>query len=547
MAQEAGVDRRVQGEEALARCDWPAAKAAFEAALAKAPDDPRALDGLGMALFWLGDERTARQLRERAYVEHRRRGDVRRAAAAAYFVSSEYRISGENAAAARGWLARAERVLEDVGLCSEHGWIELERAKSAADPTDAEQHARRALEIARELRDADLEITALAQLGVRLVALGRWEDGMALLDEAMAAAMGGEAGDALAICDTCCQTLVACDQIADLRRASEWCRVVVEFTERRNFTPVYAWCRAIFAGVLTATGEWERAERELVHSLRTYDSVGGIGSRTLALARLSELRLRQGRPEEVERLLAGCEGHPLALVPVARLRLLRGDVGTAAALVERRLAALPADAPASAPLLPLLVDIRLAQGDHDGAAEAARRLDELAASLRRDNLRAQAEVAAADVGDEERAVTHLEAALELFVELGMPFEASEVRLRLARAFAAAGSELAVEEARHALAAFERLGAVGKADEAAALLRSLGASGRTAARREGELTQREHEVLRLLGEGLSNAEIARRLVISEKTAGHHVSRIFRKLGLRNRAEAAAYALRLFTGD
>jgi DNA-binding NarL/FixJ family response regulator len=50
------------------------------------------------------------------------------------------------------------------------------------------------------------------------------------------------------------------------------------------------------------------------------------------------------------------------------------------------------------------------------------------------------------------------------------------------------------------------------------------------------------VLRLLGEGLTNAQIAERLVISPKTAEHHVARVFRKLGVRTRAEAAAYAAR-----
>lgn len=244
-------------------------------------------------------------------------------------------------------------------------------------------------------------------------------------------------------------------------------------------------------------------------------------------------------------MLEGCEEHPLALVPVARLRLLRGEPATAAAMLERRLEALAADAPGSAPLLPLLVEVRLAQGDADGAAAAAERLVGLADHLRRDNLRALGQLVSADVAlarSERRAPAHLEAALDLFAALGMPFEQAEARLRLAKIFVQERRELAVEEARHALKAFERLGAARKADEAASLLRSLGAPGRSAARQEGELTGREREVLALLAEGLSNAEIAGRLVISEKTAGHHVGHIFRKLGLRNRAEATAYALR-----
>jgi DNA-binding NarL/FixJ family response regulator len=74
-----------------------------------------------------------------------------------------------------------------------------------------------------------------------------------------------------------------------------------------------------------------------------------------------------------------------------------------------------------------------------------------------------------------------------------------------------------------------------------VLRELGDPQGRRPRTVGELTAREEEVLGLIALGMSNAGIARTLVISEKTAGHHVSRILTKLGVRNRAEAAAYSV------
>ena len=106
--------------------------------------------------------------------------------------------------------------------------------------------------------------------------------------------------------------------------------------------------------------------------------------------------------------------------------------------------------------------------------------------------------------------------------------------------------MAGPEARAALSAFEDLGASREADAAAALLRQLGVrAARIGPKNIGRLTKREQEVLAMLGDGLSNPEIAERLFLSRRTVEHHVARILSKLGLRGRAEAAALVARSTT--
>jgi DNA-binding NarL/FixJ family response regulator len=129
----------------------------------------------------------------------------------------------------------------------------------------------------------------------------------------------------------------------------------------------------------------------------------------------------------------------------------------------------------------------------------------------------------------------------------MPIEVAHSRLELANALVTERPEVAMAEARAALEVFDRLQAARHADAATAVLRSLGVRATTTRRGSGLLTNRETEVLELLGHGLSNPEIADRLYISRKTVEHHVGNILSKLGLRSRGEAAAYATRSKPGS
>jgi DNA-binding NarL/FixJ family response regulator len=132
-----------------------------------------------------------------------------------------------------------------------------------------------------------------------------------------------------------------------------------------------------------------------------------------------------------------------------------------------------------------------------------------------------------------------ERAAELWTELGCPYEA-------ALALSAADDESAQ---RRALDQLHLLRAGAAATIVARRLRERGARGLPRGPRPSTrenpagLTARQLEVLALVAEGLGNAEIAGRLFLSERTVGHHVSAILRKLEVKTRGEASAAARRL----
>ncbi len=531
------------GREALAAGDWAQARSLFERA-GELGESAEVLDGLSHAAHFQGRYAEAIALKERAFAAYRRDGDQVKAAELARWTAFLHGTVHGNMAAAGGWMARAEGILAGLDECPAHGWLTLDRAPLTQDLSERERLATAALAIGRRFGDAELEFDALALLGQVHVASGRVAEGMRLLDEAMAAISGGEVVGAAPMAEIFCRLLSACEHALDVTRAEQWMAAAGRLVAIGWNDFVAPTCRCHYGGILIAVGRWEEAEEELLAALRAFER-GYRAERVSPLLRLADLRLRQGRLEEAERLVGGFEWHPTARRTLAAVALARGDDALAEELARLCIEGQDPSDPVCAPLLELLVGVHLARRDGAQARESLDLLARLADASGSEHVRALADLAAGRVlaaeGD-ARASSRLTTALERLSALGLPLEAARARLELSRVLALRGVLAAAAEARLALAAFERLGATRDADAAAGLLRELGGGGRTRTARRGSLTAREREVLTLLASGLSNAQISERLYISRRTAEHHVASILSKLGLRSRAAAAAYAIR-----
>jgi ATP/maltotriose-dependent transcriptional regulator MalT len=325
---------------------------------------------------------------------------------------------------------------------------------------------------------------------------------------------------------------------------------VSEFCQRHGIALLLSVCKAKYAGVLTWQGRWDEAEVELKLAV---DGLAATRPAMVgdALVRLGDLRRRQGRLDEAEELFRRCEGNPLAILGRAEIALDRGAAQNAAELADRYLRRFP-DRTRIERCAGLEVAVRAhlrlqAPERAEAALTELRDLADAAARsrpLRAAALTAQGRVAAAR-GDLAAARCFLEDALDLLVDAGAPFETARIRVDLAGVLAAVGrAATARAEYERALAVFRHVGARGEQVRTQALVDRLGPEtpGGPAAGLLDVLSPREREVLTLVADGLTNREIAERLVVSEHTVHRHVTSILRKLQLPTRAAAATVAAR-----
>jgi hypothetical protein len=343
-------------------------------------------------------------------------------------------------------------------------------------PEEAARLAASALDLAVAAGDTDLELRALAELGRAEVASGEVDRGLGRLDEAMAAATGGEPATLETFADVCCTLMLACDLAGDLERPQQWSQVFESFVRRYDHVSLLAFCRTCCADVYAANGRVDAAEEELLAALRELNEAGQRSRCVHPAARLAEIRVLQGRFSEAEQLLAGFDAEPEAIQAAVALRLARGEPRAAAALLEARLLELGGSSLLAAPLLAQLVEARLAAGDVRGARAAATDLGMIAGSSNRERVEALAALADGRVAlaaGNPYAAGLLQGAVNLFAALPSLLGAARARLELARAHAAGAPDVAVDLARRARAELDALGAMREADAAAALMRELG--------------------------------------------------------------------------
>jgi DNA-binding CsgD family transcriptional regulator/tetratricopeptide (TPR) repeat protein len=438
-------------------------------------------------------------------------------------------------------VARASRLLDESGDPGvERGYLLLPAARQSilrGHVADAESTFAEAAAIGERYGDADLMNVARQGRGRALIELGDVERGLALLDEVMVAVTAGEVSPIFAGI-IYCSVISACSDLFDIGRAREWTQALTRWCEAQpDMVPYRGECLVHRAEIISLQGVWPDALHEARLACERLSVPPGQPGFGAALYQVAELHRLRGEIEKAEAAYRRTAESGRSPYPgLALLRLAQGRRDDAAAAICRVLQ--EATTPrARSKVLGAAVDVMLACDDVGGARRAADELDELAQTIATPFLRATAAQADGAVllaeGDPMAALAACRSAWTLWRELNVPYEAARTQVLIAQACRTLHDRDSADiELEAACRTLQQLGA--RLD-----LERVRTSG-GAPRADGGLTPRELQLLRLVATGRTNRGIADELRLSEKTVARHISNIFTKLDVSNRAAATAYA-------
>jgi tetratricopeptide (TPR) repeat protein len=508
-ALEPGATRAAH--DAMSGHAWADALARFAAADSSGALSADDLLQYAEAAQWCTRTDLAIELLERACAAYTAAGDRGSAADVALRLAGIH-LHRREMAIGSGWQRKAERMLQDIPECVAHGhlaWALSMSAQGRGDFDLALEQADKALAIGERTGDRDGQALALLRKGRVLVKKGLVTDGMAYIDEAMVAAVGGELRP-FATGQIYCATIDVCNELCDYDRAGEWTDAARRWCERKSITGFPGICRVHKAEILRLRGRWLEAESEAVRASEELLAFGAVDISGDAFYEIGEIRLRMGDLEAASDWFR--QAQELGRDPQPGLSLLwleRGKVDTAHSLISRALGEMSAgDRLRRLRLLPAQVEIALAAGDLSAAGAAADELDAAVVTFTTPGINAAASTARGALqvamGDAAGAVASLRRACLLWKQLDAPFEGSQARLILARAYRAQGDEDAAgTETRAARTTLERLGAVlalQKTQDAPSVPRAPSDSGLELPPSAGDVVDDRIELLRLVGGG-----------------------------------------------
>jgi ATP/maltotriose-dependent transcriptional regulator MalT len=514
------------------------------------PLDPADLEELAKAAHLLGKETDCADLLARAHQGFLSRGETQCAARCAFWLGFIAMFNGEPAQAG-GWFSRADRLLDGNPECVEKGYLLLPaaiRSYYQDDPATAYETFVQAAAIGERFGDADLVTLARQGQGRALIRQGETTRGLSLLDEAMVAVRAGEVSPIVAG-GIYCSVIEVCSEIFDLRRAQEWTSALEKWCASQPDLVAYrGHCLVRRAEILQLHGTWGDAlneARQACERLSQPTAKPQVGAAFYCLAELHRLRGEFVEAEEAYRQATRWQRTPQP--GLAQLRFAQGHLEAANAAI-RRVAEEVREPASRAKVLDAYVEVVLAVQDVPAARAAAEELSDVAGRsgapfLQALSTRATGAVLLAE-HNARAALTALRQSWTTWCDLEAPYEAARVRVLVALACRELGDNDAADlELDAAREVFRQLGAAPDLArlEAVAQKKSLPTAG--------PLTDREVEVLKLVASGKTNRAIATSLGISEKTVARHLNNIFNKLDVSSRAAATAYAYqhKLVTGS